>query len=118
MIHLTKECRKIIEELKISGLNGIFFDHLKLQEEKLEDFYGELTAKTFAERQRDYVCIIAEANLYRLGTHEESKYVEHTVNDKEFYYDLKVLFQSRLGPNIIINFSNGCNEYEIYRDKK
>ena len=119
-IHITKKTEEICKKLRQNGFNGIRFEDVHIEKEKAEDYKGELTKKQFIERQKHYLCFIAQPAFYgRLGWDDEGDgglYITREVNETQFYKDFMDYLKQEFGNDVTINFHKGCFEYEVYRE--
>lgn len=120
LVHLRKKAREICSKLRLHGFGGVHFDEARVEEEMHSDFPGETNKAQFATRERDYLCMIVQP-IFRnpwASFGEDNDYVSVEVNEGKFYRDFEKYLRAELGPNLTINFSEGCFEYEIYRPYK
>lgn len=126
MVHLRDKAHEMCKKLSSEGFNGMSFNTARVEDDKLEDYWdelsktGELTPEQYAIRRRDYAIFIADPDFYGAmgwgGWRQDNAYVSTEVNDVQFFVDLLAWVKEQVGDGVTILHHKGCHEIEVYRE--
>lgn len=114
MIHIQNAATQMIDEFKKSGFNGVRFDDCRMEPARLKDWLSDgKTEDEFNAFVEGYACFILTPITYMPSG--DTKYDVSYFDESKFEADLEAEMRRRFGDDVIINYSDGCHEYEIIR---
>lgn len=115
-INIREKAKELIPIWKKKGFNSIRFVTLELQGSDLGE-PDEQTPEEVAEFNKNYVTFLAQPDFPSCDVvnFPSSPYVEVVTNYEQFYDDFKAELKKQFGDDILIDFHDGCYEWEIRR---
>jgi len=114
VIHIQNAATQMIAEFEKNGFNGVRFEDCRMEPARLEDFL--ITGGTEDEYNawiEEYACFILSPITD--APRGDTKYDIAYFDDGSFEADLESEMKRRFGGDVIINYWDGCHEYEIIR---
>jgi hypothetical protein len=114
MINIKQRARELFVALKKDGFNGVSIDIDDETTDLPEE--GEQTVEEKAEWDRNYAVFVVHVDFDH-HFYDTKPYVEVTFHESDFWSDFKDMLQTTFG-DVIINYYEGCHEFEIIRETK